>query len=94
MVAVLHPKHLMLYGLESVGGKGAAANYYNIAKKFSHQLGVDGEHFTSFNMVTGPFGDTRGICVDYLKVLKDQIGRDSICVQSLDGRLQFFEQVQ
>ena len=48
-------------------------------KAYEHNLGLDGgKHFTAFNMTSGPFGGVRG--------------RDMILVQSLDGKLQVFEQ--
>ncbi|OQR87396.1 hypothetical protein ACHHYP_08896 [Achlya hypogyna] len=77
-MAVLHPKLLVVYTLEGVGGTGMGASYFKLSKKYEHHLGLDGEHFTAFNMVTGPFGGSRD--------------KDHLCVQALDGRLQFFEQ--
>ena len=60
-IAILHPKHLVFYTLQAVGGTTAgSANYFKLIKKFEHQLGVDGEHFTAFNMTTGPFGSSTG----------------------------------
>ena len=48
-------------------------------KAYEHNLGLDGgKHFTAYNMTSGPFGGVRG--------------RDMILVQSLDGKLQVFEQ--
>ncbi|ETV66245.1 hypothetical protein, variant 1 [Aphanomyces astaci] len=77
-IAVLHPKHLAVYCLDGVGGAGMAASYFKLTKKYEHPLGLDGEHFTAFNMTIGSFGKSPE--------------KDHICVQSLDGRLQFFEQ--
>ncbi|ETV90279.1 hypothetical protein H310_14908, partial [Aphanomyces invadans] len=77
-MAVLHPKHLAVYCLDGVGGSGMAASYFKLTKKYEHPLGLDGEHFTAFNMTMGGFGKSPE--------------KDHICVQSLDGRLQFFEQ--
>ena len=77
-IGVLHPRMLTVYTLEAVGGTGESASYFKLNKRFQHRLGIDGEHFTAYNMVTGPFGSS--------------YGRDHFCVQSMDGRLQFFEQ--
>ncbi|OQR94210.1 hypothetical protein THRCLA_08223 [Thraustotheca clavata] len=76
-IAVLHPKMLVVYMLEGVGGSGMAASYFKLTKKYEHHLGIDGEHFTAYNMTFGHFGGAR-----------DQ---DQLVVQALDGRLQFFE---
>ncbi|KDO22045.1 hypothetical protein SPRG_21107 [Saprolegnia parasitica CBS 223.65] len=64
--------------LKGVGDSGMAASYFKLSKKYEHHLGLDGEHFTAFNMLHGPFGGARE--------------KDHLCVQALDGRLQFFEQ--
>ncbi|KAF0691828.1 Aste57867_17017 [Aphanomyces stellatus] len=77
-IAVLHPKHVAVYALDGVGGSGMAASYFKLTRKYEHPLGIDGEHFTAFNMITGRFGNSPD--------------KDHLCVQSLDGRLQFFEQ--
>jgi Bardet-Biedl syndrome 9 protein len=47
-------------------------------KAYEHELGVEGKHFTAYNMTSGSFGGARG--------------RDMFMVQSLDGKLQIFEQ--
>ena len=31
-------------------------SYYSLAKQYEHKLGVDGLHFTAYNMCHGPFG--------------------------------------
>lgn len=81
-LAVLHPRRLSVYTVEGIGGSGMAASYFKLTPRYEHLLGIDGEHFTAFNMVVGPFGSTASARSD----------RDHLCVQSLDGRLQFFEQ--
>lgn len=81
-LAVLHPRRLSVYTVEGVGGSGMAASYFKLTPRYEHLLGIDGEHFTAFNMIHGPFGSTASARSD----------RDHLCVQSLDGRLQFFEQ--
>lgn len=61
-----------------LGGKDGRVNFHNLQKLYKHDLGVGGKHFTAYNMCHGPFGSSRG--------------RDMIVVQSLDGKLQIFEQ--
>ncbi|TYZ58292.1 hypothetical protein PybrP1_003778 [[Pythium] brassicae (nom. inval.)] len=81
-LAVLHPRRVSVYTVEGVGGSGLAASYFKLSPRYEHLLGLDGEHFTAFNMFHGPFGSAASARSD----------RDHLCVQSLDGRLQFFEQ--
>lgn len=81
-LAILHPRRLSVYTVEGVGGSGMSASYFKLTLRYEHLLGIDGEHFTAFNMLCGPFGSTANARTD----------RDHLCVQSLDGRLQFFEQ--
>eukprot|EP00752_Nemacystus_decipiens_P002953 g2744.t1 len=77
-IAVLHPRKLGVYTVEAVGGTGAKASYFDLVKAYEHGLGVEGGgHFTSCNMTHGGFGG---------------VSRDLLCVQSMDGRLQIFEQ--
>ncbi len=78
-LAVLHPRRLAVYMVGAMGGQGSSASYYSMVKAYEHALGEGGEHFTAFNFCSGPFGNTNR-------------ARDFICVQSMDGRLQFFEQ--
>lgn len=66
---------IFLNFLDNQAGK---AVYYSLAKAYEHELGVDGKHFTAYNMVAGPFGGVSG--------------KDLILVQSMTGRLQVFEQ--
>lgn len=58
--------------------KDDRVSYYTLRRVYSHELGVEGKHFTAFNMTFGAFGGVRG--------------RDMILVQSMDGKLQIFEQ--
>jgi len=51
-------------------------NFYALRKAYVHDLGMGG-HFTAYNMTSGCFGG---------------VSRDLIAVQSLDGKLQIFEQ--
>ncbi|KAF1331690.1 Pthb1 protein, partial [Globisporangium splendens] len=81
-LAILHPRRLSVYVIDGVGGSGMAASYFKLTLRYEHLLGVDGEHFTAYNMVCGPFGSGATTRSD----------RDHLCVQSLDGRLQVFEQ--
>ena len=80
-LAVLHPRRLAVYRVGAMGGQGSAASYYSMVKAYEHMLGEDGKHFTSYNFCYGPFGSPSSM-------------RDFICVQSMDGQLQFFEQEQ
>lgn len=86
-LAVLHPRRLCVYVVEGVGGQGMTASYFKLTLRYEHLLGIDGQHFTAFNMITGPFGMTASSSSTTGKP-----ERDNLCVQSLDGRLQFFEQ--
>ena len=47
-------------------------------KAYHHDLGLDGKHFTAYNMASGSFGGVKG--------------RDMFLVQSMDGKVQIFEQ--
>lgn len=60
-----------------------AASYFKLTLRYEHLLGDDGEHFTAFNMIHGPFGSGTDA---------SRVDKDHLCVQSLDGRLQFFDQ--
>uniref|UniRef100_A0A7S2RU22 Bardet-Biedl syndrome 9 n=1 Tax=Mucochytrium quahogii TaxID=96639 RepID=A0A7S2RU22_9STRA len=72
-LAVLHPRMLCVFCVaEQAGG------FLTLEKRYSHTLGDGGEHFSSANMIFGPFGG-----------VKD---KDFIAVQSLDGQLHVFEQ--
>jgi len=53
-------------------------NFYSLRKAYAHDLGLDGKHFTAYNMNSGSFGGARD--------------REMIIVQSMDGKLQIFEQ--
>lgn len=76
-IAVLHPRHLVIYTLESVGREHAqdSANYFQLQCHLNHAFG---DHFTAYTMIKGRFGNS--------------LGRDHLCVESMDGRLQVFEQ--
>lgn len=71
-LAVLHPRRLAVYSISS-GPSGV----HSLEMLYQHNLGVGGEHFTAYNMCSGPFGHSDA---------------DAICVQSMDGKLQIFEQ--
>ena len=60
-MAILHPRKVAVYSLQAIGGVGSAASYYELHKKYEHKLGVDGAHFTAFNMCFGPFGGAHGV---------------------------------
>lgn len=99
-LAILHPRRLSVYefvpqGISKLsrntdiyiassvffflsGNAGGKAAYYTFTKIYHHDLGMDGKHFTAFNMIYGPFGGAHG--------------KDLIMVQSMDGKLQFFDQ--
>jgi Bardet-Biedl syndrome 9 protein len=77
-LAVLHPRSLVVYELVATTSSSGRVSYYSLTKLYEHRLGEEGKHFTSFNMTSGPFGSVSG--------------RDMVMVQSLDGKLQFFEQ--
>lgn len=90
-LAVLHPTKLSVFeivsgaasssgnGGSSVGGGNAAkASFFSLQKSYTHDLGIEGKHFSAHNMAAGLFG---GI-----------LGREMLIVQSLDGKLQIFDQ--
>jgi len=77
-VAVLHPRSLQVYEVVPQSGQNGRINFYVLEKLYGHNLGLDGKHFTAYNMTVGPFGGADG--------------RDMIMVQSMDGKLQIFEQ--
>ena len=53
-LAVLHPRSLVVYELQVAGAdKGG---YHTLEKAYEHELGVDGKHFSAFNMASGAFG--------------------------------------
>lgn len=72
-IAVLHPRKLTIFTVEAIGGQGSKVTHFNLKKAYEHTLGVEGGHFTAYNMTYGEFGG---------------VSRDLLCVQSLDGRLQ------
>ncbi|KAG5177001.1 Bardet-Biedl syndrome 9, parathyroid hormone-responsive B1 [Tribonema minus] len=57
--------------------KIVVGSFQGVVKAYEHALGEAGAHFTAYNMVCGAFGG---------------VERDLIAVQSMDGRLQVFEQ--
>jgi len=71
-LAVLHCRKISVYDL--VPENGAVS----LKRMFSHNLGIQGEHFSAFSMVSGSFGGVNG--------------KDFIAVESLDGQVQVFEQ--
>ncbi|RLN50612.1 hypothetical protein BBJ29_002636 [Phytophthora kernoviae] len=85
-LAILQPRRLGVYVVEGMGGSGLAASYFKITLRYEHLLGIDGEHFTAYNFIYGPFGAASS------GGTTGRSERDHLCVQSLDGRLQFFEQ--
>ena len=74
-LAVLHPFVLTVYDMVPVKGSDGT---FELQKYYTHKLGVDGAHFTSYAMVHGPFGGVKGA--------------DFIAVLSMDGQLQVLEQ--
>ena len=80
-LAVLHPRKLAVYELAAGGAeRNEGTSYYILEKHYEHALGIDGEHFSVFNMCSGIFGGGDG--------------HDNIVVQSIDGKLQIFEASQ
>lgn len=88
-LAILQPRRIGVYVVEGMGGAGMAASYFKITLRYEHLLGIDGEHFTAYNFIYGPFGSSTSNSGGGSPVRSE---RDHLCVQSLDGRLQFFEQ--
>jgi len=77
-LAVLHPRRLAVYEFVPQGDQGGRAVYYNLSRLYEHRLGIHGEHFTAYNMLAGPFGGVHN--------------KDLLLVQSMDGKLQVFDQ--
>ena len=78
-LAVLHPRKLAVYEVIPQGQRDGPATYHTMRRVYEHVLGLEGgKHFTAFNMASGTFGGAKG--------------REMIVVQSLDGKLQVFEQ--
>lgn len=79
-VAVLHPRKLSVFEVIAHGSKEKKdkVDYYYLSKAYHHDLGVDGLHFTAYNMTSGCFGGAQG--------------REMFIVQSMDGKLQILEQ--
>lgn len=79
-LAVLHPTKLVVYEVVGDGGRDASKGsaFFTLQKCYAHDLGIDGKHFSAYNMAAGLFG---GI-----------LDREMIIVQSMDGKLQIFEQ--
>mmetsp|Transcript_45793 Transcript_45793/g.143249 ORF Transcript_45793/g.143249 Transcript_45793/m.143249 type:complete len:891 (-) Transcript_45793:279-2951(-) len=75
-LAVLHPRTLAVYLVSGVGSAGRT-QYLQLERQYEHALGLEGKHFTACNLATGRFSG---------------VDRDLLCVQSMDGRLQIFEQ--
>lgn len=83
-LAVLHSRQLCVYAVTAVGGYGVKAQYYQLNKKYHHNLDRN-----AFNLIYGPFGQRPHGANPYRDV---EIYSDSICVQSLDGKFWVFEQ--
>ena len=50
------------------GNKNGRVSYYSLRRAYSHELGgVEGRHFTAYNMMTGSFGagGCRYLCLSY-----------------------------
>lgn len=77
-IAVLHPKKLVVYELAPQGSN--KVTHHSLTKIYQHVLGDgDGKHFTAYAMIAGHFGGSNK-------------GREMILVQSMDGKIQIFEQ--
>ena len=82
-LAVLHIRQLCVYSVSAMGGFGNKAQYYQLNKKYSHNLDRN-----AFNFISGPFGQ-----IQHSNQYFDADNySDSICVQSLDGKFWVFEQ--
>ena len=80
-IAVLHPKHLVVYTLTK---QGSAQDLQNLIlqKVYEHKL-----ERSAANMCCGPFGRKLDQSTGY----NSDAMYDDICVQSLDGQLSIFE---
>jgi Bardet-Biedl syndrome 9 protein len=81
-LAILHPRSVVVYEVIPQRNKETddegSINYYSVQKHYEHNLGINGKNFTSYNMILGRFGGATH--------------QEMLLVQSLDGKLQFFEQ--
>ena len=77
-LAVLHPRSLSVFRVVSeTDQETGKTKQSRLEKKYTHQLGQEGLHFTACNMVHGTFGH-------------ENTRMHSICVQSMDCQLAFF----
>jgi len=77
-ICVLHPRKVVVFGVSRAGGGGDSSD--PLGRHYS--LAKQYEHRlerTAYNMVCGPFGS-------------NTTGYESLCVQSMDGQVSFFEQ--
>jgi len=47
---------MMIIIIIITGNKNGRVSYYSLRKAYSHDLGIEGKHFTAYNMMTGSFG--------------------------------------
>ena len=77
-MAVLHPRKLVVYTLMAMNVGGNSVGYHELVKNYEHKL-----ERSAFNMCSGAFGGVYGINI-LIKFTYIILGRDYICVQSLD----------
>jgi hypothetical protein len=80
-LALLQPRSLMVFAVVAVGGTGEEKEYFKLNTLYQHTF-----ERTAYNFCFGPF--------DHVQPLGRQGGAlpDEICVQSMDGCLQFVRQ--
>jgi len=58
------------------GNKNGRVSYYSLRRAYSHDLGgVEGRHFTAYNMMTGSFGAGGAGLDTYTRVMAGKLER-------------------
>ncbi len=95
-IAVLHPKQVVVYTLEGVtsnSNNSTTPSYFKLVKKYKHSLGIDGEHFTACNMITGRFGNVAA-SGNYHRNRLSVVGPASTSVSSMRRSIFILNQTQ
>ncbi|GAB5568679.1 protein PTHB1 isoform X6 [Prionailurus iriomotensis] len=92
-LAVLHSRKLCVYSVSGTLGNVEHGNQYQIKLMYEHNL-----QRTACNMTYGSFGGVKGLEKDQIPQEEkdsremEEMSRDLICIQSMDGMLMVFEQ--
>ncbi|KAI3361540.1 hypothetical protein L3Q82_012962, partial [Scortum barcoo] len=83
-LAVLHPRKLSVYSVSGTAGNVEHGDQYQLKLVYEHNL-----QRTACNMTYGTFG---GVTGKFPFPPPQERGHHSLCIQSMDGMLMFFEQ--